>query len=108
MVEVNQGHLEGIKKILLSDDFTLVNIAGELNRYNNCLLELSYHDTTNRETNEYLYVLDNNNKSVNYDYIKRYAEKKINDIIPLMLKHYNHIDVGCSELEDYIEENNLC
>lgn len=99
-------HSVHMKEILLSDSFTLVNIVGELNRYNNCLPELSYHDT-NAETFGKIYVLDSNNKIVDYNYIENICREKINDIILLMLKYYNHIDVGCSELEDYIEANNL-
>lgn len=107
MIKANQNQIEDIKKILLSDDFTLINIAGELNRFNNCLPELAYHDSNYVETFGKIYILDANNKLVNYEYIENMCKKKIDDIILAMSQYYICINVNCSELEDYIIDNKL-
>ena len=94
--------MKNIKQILLEDDTTLLNVVRELNAIENNFYELSYYSVDGKN-----YILEYNNKSCTLDDIINLCREKIDEIIIAMLENYNNIDVCNSELEDYLEENNL-
>ena len=94
--------MKKIKEMLLADDTTLLNVVEQLHNYNGIFAELEYWGEDGKN-----YKMINTNKIFLLDEIIDIHKKKIDEIIIAMLENYNNIDICNSELEDYIEENNL-